>query len=347
LQELREAVQRRPDDVEAMTRLGIALSTAGQHDEAVRILTEVATRCDSVSAAHADRGMALLAAGQVDEALAAFKRARDLDVESAQAHCGLGLVWQRKGDWWEAADAFRMAERLAPRDPVAPLNLGLALEALGEHEQARQALVRAALLAPGDSEIREALDHLAVPELVEDELSRPVIRGDQFGASIAGELQSFQLLDVLEYLRGRGKTGTLVVQSGGGAGAVRLVRGRVTSASAPGVKKLGEMLVEEGVLRPEELTAVLARQQNDREETLGTLLLREGIADGPQLNDALFRQIMSALDEMLDWNAGSFSFKAAADDLPPPISFSLQEITLKLVKLREFRSHHEPDGDQG
>jgi len=110
------------------------------------------------------------------------------------------------------------------------------------------------------------------------------------------------------------------------------------------VKKLGETLVEEGVLRPEELTAALARQQSDREEALGTLLLREGIADGPQVNDALLRQIMASLDEMLDWREGSFSFSAARDDMPPPISFSLQEITLKLVKLREFRSHHEHGG---
>jgi tetratricopeptide (TPR) repeat protein len=344
LQELREAVQRRPDDVEAKTRLGIALSAVGQHDEAVRILTAVTALCDDVSSAHADRGMALLAAGKADEALTAFKRARDLDGESPQAYCGLGLVWQSKGNWWEAADAFRMAERLAPRSPIAPLNLGLALEALGEHEQARQALLRAALLAPGDVEIREALDHLAVPELVEDEISRPVIRGDQFGPSIAGELQSFQLLDVLEFLRTGGKTGTLLIQSRGGAGAVRLVRGRVTSASAPGVKKLGETLVEEGVLRADELTAALARQQSDREEALGTLLLREGIADGPQLNDAVFRQIMLSLDQMLDWADGSFSFNAAGDELPPPISFSLQDITLKLVKLRDHRSHHDGHG---
>ena len=47
---------------------------------------------------------------------------------------------------------------------------------------------------------------------------------------------------------------------------------------------------------------------------------------------------------MLDWSEGSFSFNAASDELPPPISFSLQEITLKLVKLRDHRSHHEGDG---
>lgn len=340
MQELREAVQRRPDDVEALTRLGIALSTEGQHTEALRLLTRVAERNEDSSGAHSDRGMALLAAGQVDDALASFKKARDLDTESPQAYCGLGLVWQQKGNWWEAADAFRMAERLAPRSPIGPLNLGLALEALGEHEQARQALLRAALLAPGDAEIRDALDQLAVPELVQEETSRPVLRGEEFGGSIAGELQSFQLLDVLEFLRVGARTGTLLITSQGDSGTVRLVRGRVTSASAPGVPRLGEKLVSQGVIRPEELTAALARQKNDREETLGSLLLREGMVDGPQLSDAVFGQVMGALDQMFGWTEGSFSFAVAPDELPPPISFSLQDITLKLVKLRDHRSHH-------
>lgn len=340
LQELREAVQRRPDDVEAMTRLGIALSSSGQHAEAVRLLSDVARRREETSEAHADRGMALVAAGRLDEALAAFRRARDLDGESPQAHCGMGLVYQQKGDWWEAADAFRMTERLAPRSAVGPLNLGLALESLGEHEQARQALLRAALLAPGDDEIRTALDQLAVPEMVQEEMARPTLRAGELGASIAGDLQNFQILDVLEFLRTGGKTGTLHVSSSRGTGQVRLVRGRVTSASAPGVRRLGETLVDQGVMRAEALVAALARQENDREETLGTLLLRDGVVDGPQLNDAVFRQIMGSLDEMLGWSEGTFSFAGAPDDIPPPISFSLQEVTLKLVKMRDGHRHH-------
>jgi hypothetical protein len=133
-----------------------------------------------------------------------------------------------------------------------------------------------------------------------------------------------------------------MVSSRRGAGLVRLVRGRVTSASAPGVRRLGETLVDQGVMRAEALVAALARQENDREETLGSLLLREGVVDVPQLNDAVFRQIMGSLDEMLGWNEGAFSFIAGPDDLPPPISFSLQEITLKLVKMRDGHRHHHP-----
>lgn len=341
LQDLTGAVQRGLEELASMTRQGIALSGDGHHPEAVRLLTEVATQSEGSSAAQADQGMALVAAGRVDEALAAFKRARDLDAGSAQAYCGLGLVSQQRGDWWEAADAFRMAERLAPKSAVGPLNLGLALEALGEHEQARQALLRAALLAPGDAEIRTALDQLAVPELVPERLTRPTLKGEEFRASIAGDLKNFQLLDVLEFLRAGGKSGALLVSSGRGPGLVRLVRGRVSGASAPGVPRLGESLIAQGLVRPEELANILGRPENEREEALATSLLREGLVDGPALGDATFRRILRSLDEMLGWSEGSFSFQGSEDDLPPPISFGLQEITLAVVKMRDHRADHE------
>jgi len=75
------------------------------------------------------------------------------------------------------------------------------LATLGEHSQAKAALERAAALAPDDAEIRMALDQLAIPNTVHDEITRPALRADQFEASIAGDLRTFQLLDVLEFLR--------------------------------------------------------------------------------------------------------------------------------------------------
>jgi tetratricopeptide (TPR) repeat protein len=324
-------------DLEALTALGIALSTDGQHDEALELLSDVAQLRGNVSAAQADLGMALLAARRLEEALGAFSRARQLDPESAQAHCGLGLVFQQQGRWWEAADAFKRTEQLAPDSPVGPMNLGAVLETLGEHQQARAALSRAAALAPDDDEIRLALDQLAIPNAVHDEITRPTLQADQFEASIAGDLKTFQLLDVLEFLRLQNKSGSLVVSSRVGAGVMRLVRGRITSASAPGVKRLGEALVEQRVITSTQLERALARQQDDKEEALGTLLLRDGALIGGQLAEVVLRQIMAALEEMLGWTEGNFSFHGAEDEEPPPISFNLQEVTLKVLKARDER----------
>jgi tetratricopeptide (TPR) repeat protein len=327
----------RPHDLEAMTALGIALSTAGEHDESVAILSDVAQRRGNVSAAHADLGMALLSARRLDEAVTAFSRARQLDPESAQAHCGLGLVYQQQGRWWEAAESFKRTEQLAPDSAVGPMNLGAVLETLGEHQQARAALARAAALAPDDEEIRSALDQLAVPQPVQDEITRPALQPEQFGASIAGDLRTFHLLDVLEFLRVQSKSGSLVVSAAGGAGVLRLVRGRITSASAPGIKRLGEALVEHKVITAGQLERALARQLDDKEEALGTLLLRDGAVLGGQLADMVLRQIMAALDDMLSWSEGNFSFHGTEDEEPPPISFDLQEVTLKVLKARDER----------
>jgi Flp pilus assembly protein TadD len=325
-----------PEDFEALTMLAIAYSTEGHHDQAVEILSDVAAR-RRTSAANADLGMALLAARRLDQALTAFGRARDLDPRSAQAHCGLGLVYQQQGRWWEAAEAFRRTEQLAPDSPVGPMNLGVALGTLGEHQEARKALVRAAKLAPDDPEIRQALDQLAIPEPVQDEITRPALKGDEFEASIAGDLKTFQLPDVLEFLRLQSKSGSLVVSSRLGAGVMRLARGRVTSASAPGVKRLGEALVEQRIIGPVDLEAALAHQQTDQEESLGTLLLRDGVMDAPQLSDAVERQILASLEQMLGWTEGNFSFHGSEDKEPPPISFNIQEIVLKVMKTRDER----------
>jgi Flp pilus assembly protein TadD len=324
-------------DLEALTALGIALSTDGQHMEAVELLSEVAHHRVSDSAAHADLGMALLSARRLDEAFGAFSRSRQLDPQSAQAHCGLGLVYQQQGRWWEAAEAFKKTEQLAPDSPVGAMNLGAVLETLGEHQQARAALERAAALAPGDEEIRLALDQLAIPTTVHDDITRPTLRADQFDASIAGDIKTFHLLDVLEFLRLQSKSGSLVISSRGGAGVMRMVRGRITSASAPGIKRLGEALVEQRLITVAQLERALARQQEDKEEALGTLLLRDGALLGGQLADVVLRQIMSALEAMLGWTEGAFSFHGSDDEEPPPISFDTQEVALKVLKARDER----------
>lgn len=320
------------DDLEAITRLGIALSTAGLHDEATELLEEVATRRGNASAAHADLGMALLAAERLDEALSAFSRARELDPRSAQAHCGLGLVYQHQGRWWEAATAFRRTEELAPDNAVGPMNLGMALARLGERTQARQALSRAAALAPEDREILQALDELGAADIEEDEVTRPSGRLEQFEASIQGDIETFKLLDVLEFLRVQHMTGALVVSAPQGEGVVRIAGGLVSGASAPGVKSLGVALVEAGALDGQVLEAVLARVG---EQGLEAALWSGELVERGRLAAAMRGQIMAALSEMLEWPRGAFSFHGGQIVEAPPISFNLHELTLQLAALRD------------
>jgi Flp pilus assembly protein TadD len=360
------------EDLDAMSMLGIGLSEDGQHREAIEILQRVAGACPGVSSAQADLGMALLNAGRFDLAAAAMTRALSLDPGSAQAYCGLGLCYRHVGRWEEAAQAFMSTEQLAPDLAIGPYNLALVLEALGDASGARQALFRAAALNPDDEEIERALERLLHPFGVGFDDGQPravtgVGPGPSFDASIRGDLTSFPLLDVLEFLRIQRKTGALAVTSRRGIGGVHMVRGQVTSASAPGVKRIGEALVEAGLVSTARLDAVLAKQRRDElamatpiptptptrgsagsaapsepsgsPESLGSALLREQLVAREQLTSLLSHQIQRALLEMLNWKEGAFSFHPGADQELPPISFDVQELVLDVVRISDERKH--------
>jgi Flp pilus assembly protein TadD len=312
------------EDLEALTQLGIALSLDGQHDQATQLLADVADRRTDVGSAQADLGMALLAAQRLEEALAAFQRACDLDPRSPQAHCGMGLVYQQLGRWWEAADCFRATEQLAPTSAVGPMNLAMVLDTLGEHRQAREALQRAAALAPHDEEIRRALAASDTPE-EDDEVTRPALR-EQLGASITGDLATFTLLDVLEFLRIQSKTGVLTVSSASGTGSVRLVAGRLAGARILGAPSLADAVAAAGLASGVDAT--------DDDEFLLLRLWQDESIRG-QLGPVVLGQIMAALARLLDWPAGAFSFHGLDAADTPPLSFDVQEVTLRLATLKD------------
>lgn len=335
---LRRVVQAtQGQDADAVTGLGIALSADGQHEEAIGLLTQVAKSQPDLGAAQADLANALLAADRIEDAITGFSEVLRLDPDSAQAYCGLGLAYQRIQRWHEAAEAFRTTEQLAPDQAVGPYNLGLALSALGESEEARSALLRAAALEPDDAGIREALQALLVPADDEDEAPVPIAPAPRFG----GDLRTFQLPEVLEFLRLQNKTGSLVLSSRRGAAIVRLVRGQVTSASAPGIARLGETLVARGIITADTLERALARQKMDdgeSAEALGSVLLRERPAHREALTQAVFQQVIDALGEMLTWTEGAFSFHPGSDRGRPAIAFDLQNVVLEVLRIADERN---------
>ena len=159
-----------------------------------------------------------------------------------------------------------------------------------------------------------------------------------------GDIKTFALPEVLEFLRLQHKTGSLVVSSRRGAGIVRLVKGQVTSASAPGVGRLGEALVARGIITRQQLDAALAQQRRDDSaadgdgsEALGDLLIRERPADREPLTRVVFQQVLDALEEMLAWKEGAFSFHPGGDRGMPVIAFDLQNVMLEIMRLADER----------
>jgi tetratricopeptide (TPR) repeat protein len=332
------------EDSDAVTLLGVALSNDGQHAWAIELLAELTGRHPLHPGALANLGMAFLAAGREEEAVAAWTRALGLDPQSAQAHCGLGLTHHGHGRWEDAAAAFREAERLAPDSAVGSFNLGLTLERLGDRDGARRALLRAAALEPHDEEIQNVL----TPLLARRSSSPGIPSARDVGASIQGDLESFDLLNVLEFLRMHAKTGSLVVSAPAGVGILRLEQGMLIGGSAPRLKRVGEVLVRRGLISPANLASALSRQTElypglqeggERDaNTLGAILLREGFVDEKQLSDVLFRMIIHVIRQIKQWREGSFAFHPS-EDSDFPIRFNVQKVVLDLMRLEDERQH--------
>jgi tetratricopeptide (TPR) repeat protein len=333
------------EDTDAVALLAIALCTDGQHEWAIELLRKLTHKHPLDAAMLANLGMALLAAGREEEALAALTRAVALDPQSAQAHCGLGLAHYEHARWHEAAAAFRATERFAPDSAIGSFNLGLALERLGDRDEARRALLRAAALEPHDEEIQRALE----PLLVRHSSSPTPAGTSDAGASIRGDLSSFDLLNVLEFLRMQEKTGALVISAPAGVGMLRLERGMLIGGSAPRLKRLGEVLVRRGLLSRDSLRRALARQRETSPvlpgdglqggaeadaNTLGAVLLRERLLDEKQLSDVLFRMILHVVSQINQWRDGVFAFHPSADT-GFPIRFNVQEVVLDLMRLED------------
>ncbi len=331
-------------DSDAVTRLAIALSRDGQHDEAIELLSKLSQTQAHDAASLANLGLALLAAGRENEALAVLSRALALDPSSAEAHCGIGLHHQEHGRFQEAAVAFRATERLAPDSAVGSFNLGLALLRLGDLEGARRALLRAAALEPHDDEIQRALE----PLLLRPPSSASLPSSRDGAASIHGDLESFDLINVLEFLRLQEKTGSLVVSAPQGVGMLRLERGMLIGGSAPGLERLGELLVRRGLLSPEALQAALSRRRElypgveeaveQDSTTLGAILLRERSLDEQQLTDVLFQMIVHVIGQINQWREGAFAFHPSKDG-GFPIRFNVQNVVLDLLRVEDEQQH--------
>lgn len=330
----RLATATRGEDFEILTTLGITLSGLGRHDEAIDVLKDVATRRRDVGSAYADLGLAQMTAGLTEDAVVTIAQALSLDPRSAQAHCAMGLCQQKLGKLREAADAFAASEQLAPDQVVGPLNLGLTLEALDDREGARRALLRAAALDPDDPEISVALHRLfgwdaggaGTPSTVET--AAP-------GTAIAGNLATTALLDLLEFLRVQRRTGTLSLSWSRGAGEVRLFHGQITSAATSNSKRFDQALIELKVISKSNLESFLARTgHRDRgsAESLGTLLISEGVVEPRPIAQLLSRSIHVALTEMLGWPDGPFSFHGEEASAEPAIFFNLQDVMTELLR---------------
>ncbi len=128
--------------------------------------------------------------------------------------------------------------------------------------------------------------------------------------SISGTLFKYELPTALELLSRARSTGILTITGEKGVATIAMVEGGVLFASSHGALRLGEFLVEKGIVEQKDLEAVLKLQRRKKvTQLLGTILLDLGLVSQEAAELGIEAQITQVLLDVLSWKDGEFRFE--------------------------------------
>ena len=177
IDQLRKVLVTEPSFARARLALGKELLREGKLEQSIAELQE-AVRVDSQNtAAHYQLGLALSRAGQSDEAAVELQKSRDLAAtddrkQNADLDIAEGRVALDKGELDQAAAKFRRALVLQPESADAQHFLAGVLEKQGDAEGASAAYRKTLELNPGDLSAREKIETFSIEKGAADDFQR-------------------------------------------------------------------------------------------------------------------------------------------------------------------------------
>jgi len=261
--------------------------------------------------------------------LRALTRVASSSPKFLQAREALAWMLLRTGKYTDAGAMFRalLSQPLAAADKASVmLGLGCVANA-GKASTPARAVVEAALVPASAAE--------DVPMPAPPSASAVAPARSANGAADAvfsGQLSSFALPDLLEFLRSGRRTGLLVCSCPAGIGALRFRDGKIVGAASPQTPSLGESLGSR--VSAERLREVTAGADLP-DDMLAERIVDGGLADEAAVQEALSRQIWFAIRELVQWRDGEFAFNredgaVAASKLA--VSVDPQEVLLDVFK---------------
>jgi tetratricopeptide (TPR) repeat protein len=150
--------------------------------------------------------------------------------------------------------------------------------------------------------------------------------------AIRGSLREASLPDVLQLLAMGQKTGVLSIGDKSNFGYIYFDRGRISYARIVNRRdRLGDILVKNGILQPEQLDEAVAIQSKDRSRLLGEILIERELLTREELHHYVRVQIEEAVYYLFTWTQGTFSFEAdvTPDEQPFLVSISPESLLLE------------------
>lgn len=231
------------------------------------------------------------------------------------------LAWMllRVGRYDDAGAIFRglQSQPLSPGERASVLlGLGCVANAQGAAGGAKAATVRsvvsAAIVPAAPAGPPDELPPL--PPLSSSAMLSRGPQGSGAGAVFSGQLNTFALPDLLEFLRSGKRSGLLVCSSASGMGALRFFDGWVTAAASPTTPGIGEVLVLSRKIAPDALRRVVAALGPEPADAqVAERLVSDGHADPATVRGGFERQVRMAIRELMLWTDGEFTFNREAE----------------------------------
>jgi len=129
--------------------------------------------------------------------------------------------------------------------------------------------------------------------------------------ALAGRLEDVPAAEILQFLAMAEKTGKLTLTTGTEEGLIVFRGGKIIYAASSTLREtLGSVLMNLGLADGPQLAAALKRQHRTGEEKrLGNILVEMGLLTADDLHVALQQQVINVLREMFGWHSGYFMFR--------------------------------------
>lgn len=154
-----QSLVQRPDDADALNKLGQALVRLGKIDEAIPRFERAAALAPDQWAPHFNLAHAASQLLLWDRAVAEFRRAGTLLPADYATQFDLALALHKKGDDAAAVPEFEKAAKLAPSEARVHISLAISLEKLGRIPDAVRAYRRFLEMDPGSPEAEKVRAH--------------------------------------------------------------------------------------------------------------------------------------------------------------------------------------------
>ena len=129
--------------------------------------------------------------------------------------------------------------------------------------------------------------------------------------AIKGSLKEASLPDVIQLLTLGRRSGCLAVADRQNFGYIYFEEGKLSYASIVNRRdRLGDILVRNRRITPEQLQAAVDMQDAARAQKLGSILVELGAITRQELEDYMRLQIEEAVYYLFTWTSGTFNFEA-------------------------------------